>query len=593
MTENIRYPEHMVFGLDIGTRSIVGTVGYLDRGRFKVAAQCIKEHDTRAMIDGQIHDIVKVGKTIRQVKDTLELTIGRKLSEVCIAAAGRVLETVTIHIEQEFAEDTLITNEHVYSLDMLGVERAHEQLSKREKEIRFFCVGYSIVKYYSNSFEMNQLEGHRARKVGADVLATFLPEEVVDGLYASVKEAGLEVASLTLEPIAAIQVAIPEQFRLLNIGLVDLGAGTSDICITKDGSVSAYGMIPVAGDEITEVIARELLTEFKVAEKIKLASGKKRLISYKDIIGLSHKITPEEVLKITEKTVDYMAKDIGDKILTLNGGKAVSAVFIVGGGGRISGFTESLAEYLGLAKDRVVIRGAEVLKNIDFLNQKAKKDSILVTPIGICLNFYNQKNNFIFVYFNEERIKLYNNDKLTIIDAAMQYGFPNSALFPKRGPELVFKVDGKVRIVKGEAGEGAKVLLNEEEVSLQTSIGQNDKILIIESTEGKEAHCTIEELPEYKKSITFEIMGKTVSCPKFAEVNGELKSGYYEIAGNDSIHFLNYYTVAQLLLFLDIELQGEDVYVNNQKAGMDTKVFENFSVRFEEANYSYNDLDEE
>ncbi|NLZ81526.1 MAG: cell division protein FtsA, partial [Clostridiales bacterium] len=90
MTENIRYPEHMVFGLDIGTRSIVGTVGYLDRGRFKVASQCIKEHDTRAMIDGQIHDIVKVGKIIRQVKDTLELTIGKKLSEVCIAAAGRV-----------------------------------------------------------------------------------------------------------------------------------------------------------------------------------------------------------------------------------------------------------------------------------------------------------------------------------------------------------------------------------------------------------------------------------------------------------------------------------------------------------------------
>lgn len=590
MIENIRYPEHMVFGLDIGTRSIVGTVGYLDRGRFKVAAQCIKEHDTRAMIDGQIHDIVKVGEIIRQVKDTLELTIGRKLSEVCIAAAGRVLETVTIHIEQEFSEDTLVTNEHVYSLDMLGVERAHEQLSSKEKEIRFFCVGYSIIKYYSNSFEMNHLEGHKARKIGADVLATFLPEEVVDGLYASVKEAGLEVASLTLEPIAAIQVAIPEQFRLLNIGLVDLGAGTSDICITKDGSVSAYGMIPIAGDEITEAIARDLLTEFKTAEKIKLASGKKRIITYKDIMGLSHKISPEDVLKIAEKTVDYMAKDIGDKIIELNGGKAVSAVFLVGGGGRITGFAESLAEYLGLAKDRVAIRGVEVLKNIDYLNQKTKKDSLLVTPIGICLNFYNQKNNFIFVYFNEERIKLYNNDRLTVIDAAMQYGFPNGSLFPKRGQDLVFKVDDKQRIIKGEAGEGAKILLNEQEVSLQSSIGQNDKIIIIESTEGKAAHCTIEELAEYKKSIQFEIMGKMILCPRFAEVNGELKSGYYQIANNDTIYFLNYYTVTQLLQFLDLDLQGEEIYVNNQKADMNDKVFENFSIRFEKVNYSYNDL---
>lgn len=590
MKENIRYPEHMVFGLDIGTRSIVGTVGYLDRGRFKVAAQCIKEHDTRAMIDGQIHDIVKVGEIIGQVKDTLELTIGRKLSEVCIAAAGRVLETVTIHIEQEFFEDTLITNEHVYSLDMLGVEKAHEQLSNKEKEIRFFCVGYSIVKYYSNSFEMNNLEGHKSRKIGADVLATFLPEEVVDGLYAAVKEAELEVASLTLEPIAALNVAIPEQFRLLNIGLVDLGAGTSDICITKDGSVSAYGMIPVAGDEITELIARELLTEFKVAEKIKLASGKKRVISYKDIIGISHTITPEEVLKITENTVDFMAKDIGEKLIELNGGKSVSAVFVVGGGGRITGFTESLAEYLGLVKDRVSIRGPEVLKNIDFLNQKTKKDSLLVTPIGICLNFYNQKNNFIFVNFNSERIKLYNNDKLTIMDAAIQFGFPNGSLFPKRGRELTFRVNDKQRIIRGEVGDSAKILLNGQEVSLQALVGQNDKIVIIESTEGKKARCTIEELPEYKNTIFFEIMGKKISCPRFAEVNGELKSGYYEIEKNDSINFLNYYTAAQLLQFLDIDLHGKDIYINKQKSEMKDKVFENFSIHFEEDKYSYEDL---
>lgn len=82
-----------------------------------------------------------------------------------------------------------------------------------------------------------------------------MPEEVVDGLYAAVEIAGLEVANLTLEPIAAMNVAIPENFRLLNIALVDVGAGTSDICITKDGSIIAYGMIPCAGDEISETIA--------------------------------------------------------------------------------------------------------------------------------------------------------------------------------------------------------------------------------------------------------------------------------------------------------------------------------------------------
>ena len=47
----------LVFGLDIGTRSIVGTVGYLNGGKFHVLAQRSKEHETRAMLDGQIHDI--------------------------------------------------------------------------------------------------------------------------------------------------------------------------------------------------------------------------------------------------------------------------------------------------------------------------------------------------------------------------------------------------------------------------------------------------------------------------------------------------------------------------------------------------------
>ena len=59
----------LVFGLDIGTRSIVGTVGYLNNGKFHVLAQRSKEHETRSMLDGQIHDIGKVGETITQVKE--------------------------------------------------------------------------------------------------------------------------------------------------------------------------------------------------------------------------------------------------------------------------------------------------------------------------------------------------------------------------------------------------------------------------------------------------------------------------------------------------------------------------------------------
>ena len=98
---------------------------------------------------------------------------------------------------------------------------------------------YLDSKYYLNGYEITNLEGHKGSEISVLLLATFLPEEVVDGLYAAVEIAGLEVANLTLEPIAAMNVAIPENFRLLNIALVDAATGAikSLEYVSSDGSV--------------------------------------------------------------------------------------------------------------------------------------------------------------------------------------------------------------------------------------------------------------------------------------------------------------------------------------------------------------------
>lgn len=103
----------------------------------------------------------------------------------------------------------------------------------------------------------------------------------MDGLYKAVEFAGLHVANLTLEPIAAIQVAIPEKFRMLNMALVDVGAGTSDISITKEGTITAYGMIPVAGDSLTDILVQHCLVEFETAEQIKRNAGPRRSLNMK------------------------------------------------------------------------------------------------------------------------------------------------------------------------------------------------------------------------------------------------------------------------------------------------------------------------
>ena len=578
----------LVFGLDIGTRSIVGVVGYLEHNIFHIAAMAQAEHDTRSMLDGQIHDIYKVGDTIRRVKNDLERQLGFTLTDVCIAAAGRVLKTIKSSAEVEFEDETRVNSEHIYSLNLLAVEKAHSIINENSDDVKYYCVGNTPITYKLNSFEISSLEGHKANKIGVTLIATFLPEEVVDGLYESVEYAGLHVASLTLEPIAAMNIAIPEQYRLLNIGLIDVGAGTSDICITKDGSVIAYGMIPLAGDELTEVIAKHYLVDFNTAEKIKLEASKKikGLVTFKDIMGLTQKVQASEVRTVTAPVIEKMAKECASKIKELNGGKSVNAVFVVGGGGKMRGYTDKVAACLGIAKERVAVRGEEVLTTVDFGDTGFMKDSLYVTPVGICTNYYTQKNSFVFVNVNNERIKMYDNNHLTVVDAVMQIGFPNDKLFPRRGEELEFTVNGKSRLVRGTPGEGAEVFLNGKRANLNSRIEQNDVIEVHESTAGEPAHITIGQLEEYNSTITFIVNDKKVICPRFAYVNGELKSEFYDIQSKDSIQMESYYTVEQLFTYLDYDISMCDVYVNNDLADNDTLVYENFNIKTVDINES-------
>ena len=578
-----------VFGLDIGTRNVVGTVGYrTEDDEFIVVAQYIKQHDTRAMLDGQIHDIGKVAKTIDAVKKELEQQIGQPLTEVCIAAAGRVLKTVTTHVEYEYAEESVVTGEDIHTLNLLGIEKAQTSLKDiNDTNYKFYCVGYSVVKYYLNDEPFISLEDHKADKIGEDIIVTFLPEDVVDGLYSAVGHAGLSVANMTLEPIAAINVAIPENFRMLNIALVDVGAGTSDISLTRDGSIIAYGMIPHAGDELTELIVQHFLVDFKTAEAMKLDSTESDEVTYNDIMCITHTIPSSDIWKVVEPVVEKITTEVAEKIRELNANKSVSACFVVGGGGKVHGFTELLAKKLDLPEERVALRGEEVLGEVTFQQPDIKKDPLLVTPIGICLNYYEQRNNFIMVRFNGERLKLYDNNRLTIVDAAMQAGFPNDQLFPKRGMPINFTVNGAARIARGEAGEAAVVTMNGRPANINTPLEPNSEITIEPSTAGEAARYTINQLEEFNQaSLTFNINGKDVICPKFVQVNGSLEPGSYEIQEGDEIETRNFYTVGQIAEFMDVVIdEQQEILVNNRDADLNTLVYENFSIEWTEDPY--------
>lgn len=570
--------EQLVFGLDIGTRSVVGTVGYLVGDRFQVLCQRIKEHETRAMIDGQIHDIGRVAETVRGIKEACEKAVGRELNQVCIAAAGRVLQTLDTHVDMVFEDERETLDEDVSNLLSLGIEKAYREfIPSVSSDVKYYCVGYSVIKYYLNKFPIGNLVGHKAKSISADMIATFLPDDVVDGLYKAVEMAGLEVVNLTLEPIAAISVAIPEKFRMLNIALVDVGAGTSDISITKEGSIVAYGMIPMAGDLLTDKIAQHCLVDFDMAEKIKITSGEKEIIEFEDILGLPQTITSKEVLSVIDDEIDLMTEKVSDEIKRLNGDKPVSAVFVVGGGGLVKGYTQALADKLGIPKERVALRGGEVMGRIDFKDPEAAKNSLMVTPIGICLNYYEHNNNLIYVSFNGKRIKLYDNGHVSVVDVAVQSGFPNDGLFPKRGKAITYTVNGKSKIAKGEIGEAAVITVNDKPADITSRVECNDKIVIQESTAGVRARVRVLSLTEFKKEIKLILNGKELKLKRPVFANGKEVTADYSITDGDIIEIPEYYTVAGLIAALDLD-KGMGILVNHEPANSDTRIYDNFTV---------------
>jgi len=253
-----------VLALDIGTRKVMGIVGSVSGGEFHVVDVETREHSSRPMLDGQVHSIEAVAQNVKAIKTALEKRLGRTFRTAGVAVAGRNLLTHKMRVEHETDTAEEITADMVRSLELEAIAAIMADAGKGLTD--FYCVGYSPVYYELDGDRLQDLVGHTARKIGVEVIATFLPRIVLDSLFAVLKRADLEPVNITLEPIAAINAIVPVEMRRLNIVLVDIGAGTSDLALSKDGVVCAYGMVPEAGDEITECICGQFVVDFKVGE---------------------------------------------------------------------------------------------------------------------------------------------------------------------------------------------------------------------------------------------------------------------------------------------------------------------------------------
>lgn len=541
-----------IFALDIGTRSVIGVILHqLENGTFEIADIKIVEHKERSMLDGQIHDVIAVSDTIREVKEQLELNNG-PLKDVSVAAAGRSLKTKRVKIDINIDGQPILRKEDIRGFELSAVQEAQKQIindSNNDDTTHYHCVGYSVVNYYLDNQVIGNLIDQRGKIATVEIIATFLPRVVVDSLLASLNRADLEMAALTLEPIAAIHVLIPPSMRKLNIAFVDIGAGTSDIAITDEGTIVAYGMVPVAGDEITEAISQFYLLDFHIAEEIKRKCLIEDEITFTDILGQTYTLPSNVIVQQINDGIENLARSISEKILELNK-KPPQAVMLVGGGSQTPKLTEKIAGILNLTPQRVAVRGSDAIQqkvewSTDYINGPE-----LVTPIGIGISSKENPIQYLTFYVNGDVIHLFEMKTLTVGDALIAAGIPIKNLFGRPGMAMTVNIDGKIKMIPGEHGTLPEIYVNDNKANIDTTIINGDKISVTAGRNGKDATLTVADALKYSsvKPYKIKIGEKTFELFPLVLVNGVDSDYSNKVNDRDSINFYHVKSIEEALV---------------------------------------------
>ena len=559
----------IIFALDIGTHSIVGVLAKKINDICEIIDMQTVIHEKRCMADGQIEDISAVAEDIRTVRKLLEERNSIALSKACIAAAGRALKTVRASWEYKLAKDKLITAEVLKTTELDAVRRTCAQyISKinpsQDEPAAFYCVGHSVVSLTLDGFKVIKPERHRGERLTTEIIAAFLPAYVVESLCAAVDEADLEVASITLEPIAAMNAVIPQELRLINLALCDIGAGTSDVAVSRDGSVVAYGMATVAGDEITEAVMKELLVDFKTAEMIKTSSEDE--ITYTDVLLAEHKITRKRVMEIIEPASRDLAKVIADEIISANI-TPPQAIFLVGGSSKLPGLAKMVSEELNIGENRVIIGRKELFRGIR-ADEKTALGAEHTTPVGIAVSSGKGVSyDFTTITVNGKRLRALDTNRMTVFELLGLAKIKPEQLMASSGKPLSFTLRGEKITLRGKASSPAEIIVNGVSESINTVVTKGDEITIIPAQKGEDASAKLSDYIDLSTVKTFSVTAfdKVVHAGISVYVNQKRALSDRRIHDGDVIETVDLSTVAAIAKELGID-ENEQLMLNGREA---------------------------
>lgn len=558
----------VIFALDIGTRTVVGVLAEKTKDSYRLIDMQTQAHESRSMTDGQIEDIDAVAAVVKSVKTALERRQSIKLQRVCIAAAGRALKTLRHRSSCDVSGLKSISAEDIHAAELEAVRAAEEEFTGSGGN-SFYCVGHSVISLELDGYRVSKPEGHRGNELVTEIIAAFLPAYVVESLCAAVDEAGLETAGLTLEPIAAINAVVPRELRLINIAMCDIGAGTSDVAASRDGSIVAYGMATIAGDEMTESLMKQLLVDFNEAERIKTCPDHET--EYTDILFNHRTITREEVAKMLRPAAQELANTVCSEIIRANG-TAPQAVFLVGGGSLLPGLPELVADGLGLDHSRVAVGSREMIRGIT-APKTIHIGTEHATPLGIAMTASEGvKYDFTTITLNGKKIRALDTRRLTVFELCSLGGIKPEQLMARSGRTLGFTVSGERVTLRGTASVPAEISLNGKECSLNSPVRKGDEVNVVPAKPGEDAAALLSDYFDVSGLFCVEVTldGRRVPAGEYLIVNDISVTADADIENGAVITLAKRGTLRGLLAAEN--LPEENVLLNGAKVSPDTRL---------------------
>jgi len=331
--------------LDIGTTKIVAMVGRKDQeGNLKILG--FSERKSNGVRRGLVFNILNVEKTIKEVIKDVEGQSGIKITEVVVGIAGQHINSRQISHSIKSETEIIINKEFVEKL----IKEVYDITNDPgEKILHVFPQEYRV-----NNTVVSDPVGTFSKQLTGTFHITVALENDLKILIMAVKNAGLKIKQIILEPVASAEAVLTEEEKQAGIVLLDIGGGTSDLIMIKDNLVRHTAVIPFGGNAITSDIQKAYKISEQKAEdiKIKYGSAIKDLVNKNEMInipGINGRETKTINVYTLAEIIECRIKEIIDTVLNVlkNAGvyDDINAGITITGGGSLLKNLKSFIEF--------------------------------------------------------------------------------------------------------------------------------------------------------------------------------------------------------------------------------------------------------